>query len=647
MSQAARSPSPRYIPLKITIVVAILALVLPLLILLSVTNYLSTRQSLLSSYDLLQAQTEDNIVNGLHFADNGYKMFERSLETSLERAFLPFNAAYESSGRDPSNMDFEEVRLLTESYLSMDVDVYLINAAGVVEYTTFETDLGLDLSQFDNFFANLTRIRESGEFAADRFTTETLTGRLRKYAYQATNDRQYLMEIGITTDQFQPFIAEFDERTIARDLVVANPALDQIRTLDSKAFVIGDPDAEVSDEVQAIVDDLWTQRGGRYEIEDPGRSQIRHYVFVDLRDPRYPSDASRVVELTYNTRLIDAALQRLLWRNILVGLIATLLAVMLAYVISRRLSNPILGLVNEVDHMVQGDLQRHVPVRSHSELQILERSINAMVDSINTYIRQLREAEQERVRLETIEQELARARQIQQGLLPQPSPRWPRLDVACFSTPAYEMGGDLYAYHAFSDDQVAVAVGDVSGKGMPAALLMSVSLASFQSMLYQRFTPAALLTSLDTALTTYTATTEQNCAFVYAEIMAPNGRHTGRLRAANAGCIFPLIRRANGTIEWVEVFGLPLGVDLSLQFDYPEAEVELDHDDMIIFTSDGVVEAMNHNGEIFGFDRLSAAVAAGPQHEAAAMLQHLRNAISNFVGAAEPNDDLTIVVVRV
>jgi serine phosphatase RsbU (regulator of sigma subunit) len=274
-----------------------------------------------------------------------------------------------------------------------------------------------------------------------------------------------------------------------------------------------------------------------------------------------------------------------------------------------------------------------------------------------------------------LQEELTLAREIQQNLLPEGRPAWSGLDIVCYSMPAREVGGDFYAYHAFQKDEgraarmkdkeadssfvlhaerssfpssFAIAVGDVSGKGMPAALLMAASLTALQSIIAQAFNPSHLLTELDLALKPYTKTTLQNCALCYAEITPPTAAQPqGCLRVANAGCVTPLIGRADGRVEWVEVGGLPLGVGLGAHLGYTEATFSLNPGDLVIFTSDGVIEATNAAGKLFSFDRLEQAVVRGPKTSAAAMLAHLRAEVSLFTGDTEPRDDLTMVVVQV
>ena len=272
-------------------------------------------------------------------------------------------------------------------------------------------------------------------------------------------------------------------------------------------------------------------------------------------------------------------------------------------------------------------------------------------------ITEQKHAESERLRLTALQRELAIANEIQTSLMPPATPNWPELEVLCYTTTAREVGGDFYTYHAFepssTQKRFAVVVGDVTGKGISAALLMSVSLASFQSSIAQGHGPVDLLTSLDQVITQYTGNTNQNCALIYSELVGPRTTQTNganpiwTLRVANAGCMIPLIRRVNGQVEWIEAFGLPLGTPLSSTFDYQEVTKTLSAGDIIILSSDGVVEATNQQNEMLGFERLAQAVETCPQHQADAMLTHLQATLTAFIGDSELHDDMTIAIVKV
>jgi PAS domain S-box-containing protein len=264
-----------------------------------------------------------------------------------------------------------------------------------------------------------------------------------------------------------------------------------------------------------------------------------------------------------------------------------------------------------------------------------------------------RRIEHERARLVALQHELDVARHIQSSLLPPTHIAWPDLDAVCYNAPAREVSGDFYAYRRQQSNQgrrFAFALGDVTGKGMPAALLMAISMTSFQAIFPQSRDPSDLLRRLDQAIARYTRTNRQNCALVYADITPNTGEHAidrASMRAANAGGVPPLIRRAGGEVEWVDVGGMPLGTVLGAELGFPATTRSLANGDMVILTSDGVIEAMSPADELFGFARLEHAAASGPATSAVAMLEHIRAAVDAFTKGGEPHDDVTIVIVRI
>jgi len=262
-------------------------------------------------------------------------------------------------------------------------------------------------------------------------------------------------------------------------------------------------------------------------------------------------------------------------------------------------------------------------------------------------------AEQERVQLSAIQRELTIARDIQQSLLPAPTPEWAELDVLCYNAPALDVGGDFYSYHAFqaaAPRKFALTIGDVSGKGVSAALLMATILSQFDAALAFELTPAERLAYLDKAILPYTNPRCKNCALCYLELeMQPDAsgsQPAWTMHAVNAGGIPPHIKRADGEVEWLDSGGLPLGLGLGAAMGYQEVQVTLFPGDLIILTSDGVAEANASTDDMYGFERLEAAVAAAPNSSARAALEHLNDDLAAFVDEAKPYDDVTIVVIR-
>jgi len=291
------------------------------------------------------------------------------------------------------------------------------------------------------------------------------------------------------------------------------------------------------------------------------------------------------------------------------------------------------------------DLNQEIAERKRAETEL--QKTNSLLSELNRRLAEL---------YGKMQAELNMARKIQESLQPPTHPAWPELDVQCYSTPAREIGGDFYAYAALTPSfasleepkRFAVAVGDVTGKGMPAALLMAVTVALFRSIVMQGLAPSTLLYKIDEALESYTQDDEMNCAFCYLEITPPQqGWAWGTARMANGGLIPPFLKRCDGSVSLLDVRGPPLGVGFRDLLGYPECTIDLAPGDSLILISDGALDAKNERGELFGFERLEATLTFAPAKNAQMLLNYLKASIGTFVGKCEPNDDITIVVIQV
>jgi two-component system, NarL family, sensor histidine kinase BarA len=131
--------------------------------------------------------------------DTGLRLFDDTLNHQMREGFSPFLAEYERAGRDPAAMNLSHVK----EQLGGTMDLYIICESGVVEYTTYPPDQGLDFSTIPDFYDRITEIQLGGEFAADRVVAELNTGQLRKYAYMPTPDHRYLLELGLAESEFK------------------------------------------------------------------------------------------------------------------------------------------------------------------------------------------------------------------------------------------------------------------------------------------------------------------------------------------------------------------------------------------------------------------------------------------------------------
>ncbi|MFQ5610624.1 MAG: PP2C family protein-serine/threonine phosphatase [Anaerolineae bacterium] len=244
-------------------------------------------------------------------------------------------------------------------------------------------------------------------------------------------------------------------------------------------------------------------------------------------------------------------------------------------------------------------------------------------------------ADQERIR-----SELKVAREIQTGFLPDITPHLPGFQVFGCSLPAEEVGGDFFSYRPLPYQRLSIAVGDVSGKGVPAALLMALSINAFETLAPAHHDQGRLLRALDEVLAPRLSSNKANTALL--AILLDGMRREARI--ANAGLVFPLLWRA-GQARYIDNAGFPLGV--MAEADYRETVLSLQAGDRLLIVSDGVVEAMNADREMFGFARLEATLRANGDRDPKALSQLILETVQAHTHPAAAHDDMTLVVIGV
>ena len=275
--------------------------------------------------------------------------------------------------------------------------------------------------------------------------------------------------------------------------------------------------------------------------------------------------------------------------------------------------------------------------RIEEELRQLHKDLeNRVAERTEQLKRAMAKQQEEAQERQRIEQELRVARLIQQTLLPKTLPGLPGYDVAAYYQPAREVGGDFYDFLELEDGRLGLIVGDVSGKGVPAAIVMAITRTMLRAA-YRLGSPGEIL--------------EQANNILYPEI-PPNmfvtclvallDSRRGRLHYANAGHDLPYLRRADGVSE-LRATGMPLG--LMPNMSYEQKEITLKPGESILLYSDGLVEAHGPQREMFGFPRMRGFVEAHPG--GAALIDSLLTELERFTGEDwEQEDDITLLTLQ-
>jgi serine phosphatase RsbU (regulator of sigma subunit)/predicted ester cyclase len=259
-------------------------------------------------------------------------------------------------------------------------------------------------------------------------------------------------------------------------------------------------------------------------------------------------------------------------------------------------------------------------------------------DTITPFLEALRQEMRER---ERVEQELRVARIIQEASLPKEVPQLEGWEITPLYRPAREVGGDFYDFFELDDGRVGVVVGDATGKGVPAALVVTATYSMLRAVAQAlgSFSPGELLAQVnETLLARIPANMFVTCFYA---ILEPE---SGSLSYANAGHDLPYLRHGDHAEE-LRARGMPLGLMSGMS--YEEGEASLRQEDKVLFYSDGLVEAHDPEGDMFGFPRLRALLAEHAEEEQRSLGDFLMEELYSFVGEGwEQEDDITLLTLR-
>ncbi len=320
-------------------------------------------------------------------------------------------------------------------------------------------------------------------------------------------------------------------------------------------------------------------------------------------------------------------------RNLIYGMGMVCLALVGILPLSSRMTRNLTTLTHGAERLARGDLQVRVEIKSKDEIGQLARAFNLMAQDLSENQKHL--LEQERLR-----KELEMCRKIQEELLPRQALRTGIVEAKGVSIPAREVGGDFFNYFPLPNGDLALLIGDVSGKGLPAAMLMANLQATIQARLPLELDLAKLAEQLDYHIGAGTPSELYLTLFI-----AVLETKTQVLRFVNAGHNPQFILRAEGAVERLESTGRPLG--LLPGGGFIALEKQLRNGDSLFFYTDGLVETENEAGEEFGTERLEALVLDARVDPGDGMLARVEKATREFRGKIEAADDATMVLVTI
>lgn len=324
-----------------------------------------------------------------------------------------------------------------------------------------------------------------------------------------------------------------------------------------------------------------------------------------------------------------------------IGIIGFVLLLAVITALSMGITRPIRALAQQTVAIARGNLDLAVPpVSSHDEVGDLSKSFESMRVALKEYVANLAATTAAK---ERIESELKIARTIQRSFLPKRFPPFPDrtdFDIYAQLEAAKAVGGDLYDFFLLDQDHLFFSIGDVSGKGVPAALFMAVTKTLMKGVAEQHLTPSQVLTKVNHEL--FVDNEQMMFVTVFCGVL---DLRTGELQYSNAGHLPPLRLRGSGEVTWLD---LPKGSVLGISEApaYATCALKLEPMDSLLLYTDGVNEAMDPGQNLYGDDRLHTFAAAQAGTGPKEMVEALFAAVHHFAAGEEQSDDISVLALR-
>lgn len=355
-------------------------------------------------------QAEKTFVSSAILTEYGIESFDARYDFLLHDRILSFHDEYRTHRADPGSINLSSLQKKLSAGTPGTIELYLINASGVIEYTTRNDDLYLDFSRYSDFYDSLTSIREGTEFRSDPWIRDFSDPNLYfKYGYLPTDDHRYILEIGLRNDNYTRMHKEVvsNLRTITSGALTIRPLVyaalydkahrrQTIRSVDESRNISAITGILTHTTLDSVLNRSFTHKES-FLIQNPEKNQVLSVQYIDLSPTRSASGSERsyVGILVFSRDSLD---QTLLWYHLLLltgTVLSLLVGVFIARYLSAYISRPIETMTEDVGIIASSNLHHTVRATGVHETEILRYSINRMILSIQEYISEIENQQEE------------------------------------------------------------------------------------------------------------------------------------------------------------------------------------------------------------------------------------------------------------
>jgi len=367
-------------------------------------QYLAEKNSIENEFSLSHKYSEDSLIHAIQLADQSFSLYDNAYNPVLKIALQRFQEIYHQSGITPADMDLVSVKNELSTYFEQPIDLYIINASGVIVASTFEAEVGMDFSSIPQFMKKLTNIRLGNSTEYDAIVTGLKLGEERKYGYIPTNDHEFILEIGINLQKFfreqeiskYPRFAHWYGQTRQDVSSVWIYDLTFLQASDIKTAIPGFSDYTYEfQEIEGRKNNLLKVYRGHDSIElaGPQKNQVTRYLYIPQINSSSVSSGlfDKVAEIVYSTGQMQIKINEALSRNIFHALLVIAVLVLIAFVIARYISRPVYQIIEDIEIIANGDYEHPIRRTKGFEFKRLQASIQKMVEKLKADIISIRQ----------------------------------------------------------------------------------------------------------------------------------------------------------------------------------------------------------------------------------------------------------------
>lgn len=633
-------------------------ILLPVLGLFLFVFYLTYRYNL-TKLENDSREQKANIVaetkNLIAFFDYAMRSHERSFIDRMHQTADSLQKRFSDVQR-PDDLDLYEI----SRQLGLDTSrehIYLINRKLVIVNTTFPKDLGLDFTKLSsNYFSFFHDLFKAGRFKEDRFGLEMKTGRIKKYAFLATKDKRYIIELGFYSPE-----AENLRNLLLTKIESLGKRYPGIEKVHLYLGVKGVPDVNMTDknQIKAYLKCLETKKPQVLITDNDQTKPIEQteYLFLPVLETKLY--AGYILQLNTNNSQEQFLLSELFWRFLIFFLLTGVFLSFVVYIRARKITRPIVQLSEMTKTVNSSNLMEHIAIEGSSELEALSANFNHMIDSLRVSYEGLEEkvairtAElyQQKVLVEHKNQEIVDsinyARFIQQVLLPSaPEIASYFSDSHVYYAPKDIIAGDFYWFDHVNDT-TWFAVADCTGHGVPGAMVSVLCINALHQQLAEDHTiPTGALLDKVRHFVVKTLSKDQRSVKDGMDISLCAYHHPSK-QLQWSGANNPLWLVRNGELTAYLPDKQPIGLyDNALPF--TTHQIQLETNDLIILFTDGYADQFGGpKGKKYKYAPLKELIVSNAGMPAKELGLVLEETFLAWKGNHEQTDDVCVMVIRI